>query len=71
MGFFKQLSRFTSVACFAAGFIAFGTAPAEAAPDPNFHIYIAYGQSNMGGTAAAQSADKAANPRVKIFASQK
>ena len=25
MGFFKQLTRFTSVACFAAGFIAFGT----------------------------------------------
>ena len=71
MGFFKQLSRFTSVACFAAGFIAFGSAPAGAAPDPNFHIYIAYGQSNMGGTADAQSADKAENPRFKIFASQK
>ena len=71
MGFFKQLSRFTSVACFAAGFIAFGTAPAGAAPDPNFHIYIAYGQSNMGGTADAQSADKVENPRFKIFASQK
>ena len=71
MGMFKQLSRFTSVACFAAGFFAFGTAPAEAAPDPNFHIYIAYGQSNMGGTADAQSADKAENPRFKIFATQK
>ena len=71
MGFFKQLTRFTSVACFAAGFIAFGTAPAGAAPDPNFHIYIAYGQSNMGGTADAQSADKAENPRFKIFATQK
>ena len=71
MGFFKQLSRFTSVACFAAGFFAFGSAPADAAPDPNFHIYIAYGQSNMGGTADAQSADKVENPRFKIFASQK
>lgn len=71
MGFFKQLTRFTSVACFAAGFAAFGTAPAGAAPDPNFHIYIAYGQSNMGGTADAQSADKAENPRFKIFATQK
>ena len=68
---FKHLTRFTSVACFAAGFFAFGTAPAEAAPDPNFHIFIAYGQSNMGGTADAQSADKAENPRFKIFATQK
>ena len=71
MGFFKQLTRFTSVACFAAGFLAFGSAPAGAALDPNFHIYIAYGQSNMGGTADAQSADKAENPRFKIFATQK
>ena len=70
MGMFKQLTRFTSVACFAAGFIAFGSAPAGAAPDPNFHIYIAYGQSNMGGTADAQSTDKAENPRFKIFATQ-
>ena len=71
MGMFKQLTRFTSVACFAAGFLAFGSAPAGAAPDPNFHIYIAYGQSNMGGTADAQSADKAENPRFKIFCDAK
>ena len=71
MGMFKHLTRFTSVACFAAGFLAFGSAPAGAAPDPNFHVYIAYGQSNMGGTADAQSADKAENPRFKIFATQK
>ena len=71
MGMFKQLTRFTSVACFAAGFAAFGSAPAGATPDPNFHVYIAYGQSNMGGTADAQSADKAENPRFKIFATQK
>lgn len=43
---------------------------AFAAPDPNFHIYIAYGQSNMGGTAEANDADKVENPRFKIFASQ-
>ena len=71
MGMFKQLTRFTSVVCFAAGFLAFGAAPSVAAPDPNFHIYIAYGQSNMGGTADAQSVDKAENPRFKIFATQK
>lgn len=42
-----------------------------AAPDPNFHIYLAYGQSNMGGTAEAQASDKVEHPRFKIFASQK
>lgn len=71
MGMFEKFSGFASVACVVAGFIAFGTAPAEAAPDPNFHVYIAYGQSNMGGTADAQNADKAENPRFKIFATQK
>ena len=71
MRFLNKFSGFVPAACFAAGFIAFGTAPAEAAPDPNFHIYIAYGQSNMGGTADAQSADKVENSRFKIFATQK
>ncbi|MBO4829794.1 MAG: carbohydrate-binding protein [Fibrobacter sp.] len=71
MGMYKKLSGFASVACFAAGFLAFGAAPSVAAPDPNFHIYIAYGQSNMGGTADAQSADKVENSRFKIFATQK
>lgn len=51
--------------------LAAATTVAAAAPDPNFHIYIAYGQSNMGGTADAQAADKVENSRFKIFASQK
>jgi len=71
MGMFNKLSGFASVACVAAGFVLFGAASSEAAPDPNFHIYIAYGQSNMGGTADAQSADKVENSRFKIFATQK
>ena len=70
MGMYKKLSGFASVACFAAGFLAFGAAPSVAAPDPNFHIYIAYGQSNMGGTADAQSADKVENSRFKILRGQ-
>jgi len=71
MGMFEKLSGFASVACVVAGIVLFGVALAKAAPDPNFHVYIAYGQSNMGGTADAQSADKAENPRFKIFATQK
>ena len=71
MGMFEKFSGFASVACVVAGIVLFGVALAKAAPDPNFHVYIAYGQSNMGGTADAQSADKAENPRFKIFATQK
>ena len=60
--------------CFMKKFILSLAAAASlvsAAPDPNFHIYIAYGQSNMGGTAEAQASDKVEHPRFKIFASQK
>ena len=66
---FGKLPKVIAGAVFALGFSTFGTL--YAAPDPNFHIYIAYGQSNMGGTADAQSADKAEHPRFKIFATQK
>ena len=66
---FVGYSKLLAGAVFALGFSLFGTA--HAAPDPNFHIYIAYGQSNMGGTADAQSADKVEHPRFKIFATQK
>ena len=66
---FGKLPQVIAGAAFALGFSTFGLL--HAAPDPNFHIYIAYGQSNMGGTADAQSADKAEHPRFKIFATQK
>lgn len=43
---------------------------ANAAPDPNFHIYIAYGQSNMEGNATNfdKNVDGKEHPRVKMFA---
>ncbi len=68
---FEKFSGFASVACVVAGIVLFGAALTKAAPDPNFHVYIAYGQSNMGGTANAENADKVENPRFKIFATQK
>jgi len=43
-------------------------AQAIAAPDPNFHIYIAFGQSNMEGQAAIETADKTVNNHFKIIA---
>lgn len=40
-----------------------------AAPDPNFHVYIAFGQSNMEGQAAVIEENKVKNDRFKVLAS--
>ena len=37
------------------------------AQDPNFHIYLAYGQSNMSGQAKATDADKVQDPRFLVL----
>lgn len=37
------------------------------AQDPNFHIYLAYGQSNMSGQATVTAADKVTNPRFQVL----
>ena len=38
-----------------------------AAPDPNFHIYLAFGQSNMQGTGLIEQQDKTVNERFQIL----
>ncbi|HEX7762736.1 MAG TPA: sialate O-acetylesterase, partial [Cellvibrio sp.] len=38
------------------------------APDPNFHIYLMFGQSNMEGAAPIENQDRITNPRVKVMA---
>lgn len=39
------------------------------APDPDFHIYLAFGQSNMEGAGAVPSAEKTGvNPRFRLMA---
>jgi Carbohydrate esterase, sialic acid-specific acetylesterase/Bacterial Ig domain len=40
------------------------------AQDPNFHIYLCFGQSNMEGTGTIEAQDKLANVRVKVFQNQ-
>lgn len=45
----RNLKKFLALAGFTAGLSVFGLSNAYAAPNPNFHIYIAYGQSNMAG----------------------
>lgn len=41
-----------------------------AAPDPNFHIYLALGQSNMQGAAPVQEQDRTLHPRVQVLQSE-
>jgi hypothetical protein len=48
--------------------LAFGREQA-AAPDPNFHVYLAFGQSNMEGFPGVEAADKTGvNPRFRMLA---
>ena len=38
-----------------------------AAPDPNFHIYLAFGQSNMEGQGTIEEQDKTVDPRFQML----
>ena len=70
MGTKKSFKKAMALVGFAAGFSLFAVSGANAAPDPNFHIYIAYGQSNMEGNATNfdKNVDGKEHPRVKMFA---
>ncbi|PWJ68035.1 Por secretion system C-terminal sorting domain-containing protein [Fibrobacter sp. UWB15] len=39
----------------------------NAAPDPNFHIYLAFGQSNMEGQGAIEQQDKSVDDRFQVL----
>jgi hypothetical protein len=39
----------------------------SAAPDPNFHIYLLLGQSNMEGAAPIESQDQTTHPKVQVL----
>lgn len=49
------------------GFAALMVSAAFAAPDPNFHIYLAFGQSNMEGQGSIESQDKTVDPRFQML----
>ncbi|MBC7388706.1 MAG: sialate O-acetylesterase, partial [Opitutaceae bacterium] len=40
------------------------------AQDPNFHIYLCFGQSNMEGMGTIEAQDRITNPRVKMLQDQ-
>ena len=64
----RNLKKFMALAGFAAGLSVFGLTTANAAPNPNFHIYIAYGQSNMAGNGEIVPAeDQAEAPKNFIM----
>ena len=47
--------------------IAMAISQAFAAPDPNFHIYLAFGQSNMEGQGNIESQDKTVDKRFQVL----
>ena len=47
--------------------VALMTASTFAAPDPNFHIYLAFGQSNMEGQGVIGNEDKNVDERFQIL----
>ena len=61
---FKKVSEFLTPALWLVGGLVMLASIANAAPNPNFHIYIAYGQSNMAGNGEiVPSVDQATNPK--------
>lgn len=52
----------------ALGLAALVASAAYAAPDPNFHIYIAFGQSNMEGQGNIEQQDKTVDKRFQMMA---
>src|SRR3954471_16388466 len=42
--------------------------PASAAPDPNFHIFLCFGQSNMQGGGPMNESDKTVDKRFQVMA---
>ncbi len=64
MGVFKKLGCAAAAMTFGLSMFA---ASANAAPNPNFHIYIAYGQSNMAGNGEIVPSEDQDESKVKNF----
>ncbi|MCF0216491.1 MAG: acetyl xylan esterase, partial [Fibrobacteraceae bacterium] len=64
-------SFFKNLVMAGCALVGFGILPQKisAAPDPNFHIYIAFGQSNMAGASPAQEPETKPYPRFKLLPS--
>ena len=49
------------------GLAALMASAAYAAPDPNFHIYLAFGQSNMEGQGNVENQDQSVDERFQVL----
>ena len=58
-----KVSRMVSLLCG----VGLACSSVFAAPDPNFHIYLAFGQSNMEGQGTIESQDKTVDPRFQML----
>ena len=64
MGVCRNLYNVVPAFCLALGMLGVAVQDVDAAPNPNFHIYIAYGQSNMAGNGEIVPAeDQASDPK--------
>ena len=64
MGVCGNLYNVVPAFCLALGMLGVAVQDVDAAPNPNFHIYIAYGQSNMAGNGEIVPAeDQATDPK--------
>jgi Spy/CpxP family protein refolding chaperone len=55
------------ILCSLAALLWFGLS-ASAAPDPNFHIYLCFGQSNMESGGKMDEMDKTVDQRFQVMA---
>ena len=53
--------------CSLAALLLFGTS-ASAAPDPNFYIYLCFGQSNMESGGKTDEMDRSVDKRLQVLA---
>jgi len=59
----KKMKSISSIILFTTIFMA----KTFAAPDPNFHIYFAFGQSNMEGQGNIESQDRTVDSRFQMI----
>jgi hypothetical protein len=63
----RKLMKTNLTQLWLAGLLSFG-ASASAAPDPNFYIYLCFGQSNMESGGKMDEADRTVDKRFQVLA---
>ena len=62
------MSRKTTLVVFSLAIVSFPLGNAFAQADPNFHIYLCFGQSNMEGGAKIEERDRTVDKRFQVLA---